>query len=201
MLQPYCNDMTMPNTSRRVLLTGIGLALVLCVVGCTPGRDLSPVPPYDASVYRLGVGDIVHVVVFGETQLTADYRVNVSGAVAMPLIGSVRAAEQTSDELGERISDALKGKQILSNPSVSVEVTSFRSISVLGEVVKPGQYPYQPGMTMLTAVAAAGGFTYRGIQNYAFTTRQEGKIRVIGRLDPEGYVKPGDVLKIYERYF
>ena len=72
---------------------------------------------------------------------------------------------------------------------------------VLGEVAKPGEYPYQPGMTMLSAVAVAGGFTYRAVQGRAYVVRQEPKHAVEGILRPQDYLQPGDVVKIYERVF
>jgi polysaccharide export outer membrane protein len=175
-------------------------ALTLAVCGCN-GAGLQEVPPYDPTVYRLGVEDQLRIVTYGDEQLSRDFRVNESGGVAIPLLGTIQAQGLTTTELADRIADALKSKQILRNPSISVEVTSFRPISVLGEVVKPGLLPYQPGMTMLTAVADAGGFTYRGEQDYAYVIRQEGRGQVVGKLKPQDYVKPGDTIKIYERYF
>ena len=87
------------------------------------------------------------------------------------------------------------------NPSVAVEVVSYREVSVLGEVAKPGQYPYQPGMTLLTAIAAAGGFTYRAVEDYAYVVRDIDSKTVAGKITPQDYVKPGDVIKVYERWF
>ena len=60
---------------------------------------------------------------------------------------------------------------MLRKPSVSVEVATYRPIYVLGEVNKPGQYPYQPGMTVVSAAAVAGGFTYRAVEDYASVVR------------------------------
>ena len=82
-----------------------------------------------------------------------------------------------------------------------MEVETYRPISVLGEVAKPGQYPYQPGMTMLTAIAVAGGFTYRSVEGYAMVVRQAQPDAVTGKILPQDYVKPGDVIKVYERLF
>ncbi len=184
----------------RLLQRAAALALTLAACGCN-GQGLQDVPPYDPTVYRLGVADQLRIVTYGDEQLTRDFRVNESGGVAIPLIGTIQASGLTTTELADRIAEALKSKQILRNPSISVEVTSFRPISVLGEVVKPGLLPYQPGMTMLTAVAAAGGFTYRGEQGFAYVIRQEGRAQVVGKLLPQDYVKPGDTIKIYERFF
>ena len=185
----------------RVLRPAIAAALLAAVSACAPGADLRPVPPYSPAVYRLGTDDEVRVVTYGEDQLTLDYRIDAGGNIAFPLIGIVHAEGLTTQQLAATISTELQRKRMLSNASVSVEISAYRPISILGEVVKPGQYPYQPGMTVLTAVAAAGGFTYRAFEDYARVTRNEGGQAVIGRLEPQGYVKPNDVLKIYERVF
>lgn len=110
----------------------------------------------------------------------------------------------TAGELASNISSTLEKKQLISDPSVSVEVTTYRPIAVLGEVNHPGEYPYQPGMTMLTAVALAGGFTYRAVTDYASDLRHEGQAdgrAIKGRIDPETTLKPGDVITVFERYF
>lgn len=184
----------------HLLPRAAAMALTLAACGCN-GTGLQELPSYDPTVYRLGVEDQLRIVTYGDEQLTRDFRINESGGVAIPLLGTIQAQGLTTTELADRIADALKSKQILRNPSISVEVTSFRPISVLGEVVKPGLLPYQPGMTLLTAVAAAGGFTYRGEQGYAYVIRQEGHDQLVGKLKPQDYVKPGDTIKIYERYF
>ena len=169
--------------------------------GCTPGQDLQTLPSYDPHGYRLGLDDQIRIITYGEAQLSATFRVNDNGEIAIPLLGSLQAANLTTTELAEEMSAALREKKILLQPSVSVEVAAYRPISILGEVAKPGEYPYQPAMTMLTAVAAAGGFTYRAIESYAYVVRQDGDRAVVGKLLPQSYVKPGDVLKIYERHF
>jgi polysaccharide export outer membrane protein len=180
-------------SSRRIV------ALTVLLAGCSP--DLPPITPYTPGVYRLGVGDQVRIITYGDEQLTDDFRVSDSGTLAMPLLGTEVAAGRTTDELARAIAKDLQAKSIIKDASVSVEVTAYRPIAVLGEVARPGQYPYSPGMTMLTAVAAAGGFTYRAIQGYAEVVRQEKSGSVDGKLDPKGYVAPGDVIKIDERLF
>lgn len=178
------------------------LAILLALSACMPGSELGPVPPYDPNVYLLGVDDQVRVVTYGEDQLTLDFRIDVAGDIAVPLLGTVHAQGLTTQQLGARISALLEEKKLLSHASVSVEVSAYRTVSVLGEVAKPGQYPYQPGMTMLTAVAEAGGFTYRAVEGYALVVRHEDTGEAAtGRLVPQDYIKPGDVVTIYERAF
>ena len=91
--------------------------------------------------------------------------------------------------------------QLIRDPSVSVEVSAYRPIFVLGEVNHPGQFPYQPGMTVVTAAAVAGGFTYRAVEDRASIVRSIDGKAVEGRATRETYVRPGDVITIYERRF
>jgi polysaccharide biosynthesis/export protein len=99
------------------------------------------------------------------------------------------------------VSAALVRAQLIRAPSVAVEVTVYRPIFVLGEVNHPGQYPYQPGMTVVTAVAVAGGFTYRAVEDRASIVRSVDGKAVEERAERQTYVEPGDVITIYERRF
>ncbi|KXV59727.1 polysaccharide biosynthesis/export family protein [Acetobacter tropicalis] len=171
------------------------------LAGCTPGWNLKPVTAYDPSDYRLGVDDEIRVMTYGQDQFTSSFRVDSQGKVAFPVAGSLRAEGLTTEEFSDEVRKALQSAQMLRDPKVAVEVSAYRLVSVLGEVAKPGQYPYQPGMTLLTAVAAGGGFTYRALESRAYVARQEGHHTTVGFLKPYDYVKPGDVIKIYERHF
>lgn len=175
--------------------------LLLALGACAPGRDLPPLPPGAAAVYRLGPGDVVRLITFGEDQLTGEFRVADSGSVALPLVGAVRAAGLTPTELERAVADALRRGKLLHNPSVSAEIIAYRPIFVLGEVNKPGQYPYQPGMTMVTAAAVAGGFTYRAVDSYASVVRTTDGTVVEARAVRQSFMQPGDVITIFERRF
>src|ERR1700712_2794476 len=134
--------------------------LAVWVSACSPGKDLPPIAEYSGDGYQLGSGDRIRVITLGEEQLTGEFRVNDRGRIALPLLGSVKAAGLTPEELETVIATGLQEQKLLRKPSVAVEVTAYRPVFVLGEVAKPGQYPYQPGMTMQTMIAIAGGFTY-----------------------------------------
>jgi polysaccharide export outer membrane protein len=184
------------------------LALVLgtglLVTGCMPESDLASLPSSDDTNYRLGVGDQIRVITYNETQLTNTFTVGDDGTIAFPLVGSVKAEGKTSRGLAAAISAQLIAKDLMESPSVSVQVTQYRPISVLGEVNHPGQYPYQPGMTMLDAVALAGGFTYRAVTSYATDVRtlgSNGGQVVKGKIRNDSRLEPGDVVTILERYF
>ena len=118
----------------------------LALAGCGgPGSDLPLLPPADAASYSLGPGDQVRIITFGEENLTGEFRVNDSGNIALPLLGSVHAAGLTSGELEAAVAAALRRGNLVRNPSVAVEVIAYRPIYVLGEVNKPGQYLLSAG--------------------------------------------------------
>lgn len=177
------------------------IALGALLMSCSPGGDLPPLPDYQAQGYRLGGGDQVRIITFGEDQLTGEFRVDDQGRIAVPLLGGVTAAGLTPQELEAAVAGGLRKRNLLRSPSVSVEVLAYRPIFVLGEVAKPGQYPYQPGMTVLTSVAVAGGFTYRAVQDYTSVIRTGGGKATEGRAPPSAFVAPGDVIKVFERRF
>jgi polysaccharide export outer membrane protein len=192
----------------RVVLSLGGLSpVVLALAGCAwlgwggPGANLPPIPPAESDAYHLGPGDQIRIITLSEDRLTGEFRVNDSGAVALPLLGTIQAAGLTTAELERTIGADLVKAQLIRDPSVSVEVLAYRPIFVLGEVNKPGQYAYQPGMTVVTAVAVAGGFTYRAVEDRAAIVRSVDGKAVEGRAERQTYVQPGDVITIFERRF
>jgi polysaccharide export outer membrane protein len=178
------------------------LAAIAQVQGCAPpAEDLPPIPELDAGDYHLGPGDQVRILTFGEEQLTGEFRVNARGDLALPMVGNVHAAGLTPDQLEDATKEMLVRSRLYKSPSVSVEVISYRPIFILGEVARPGQYSYQPGMTVLTAVAVAGGFTYRAVDNIFSIVRAAGSKSQEGRAKRQTLVQPGDVITVYERWF
>jgi polysaccharide biosynthesis/export protein len=178
-----------------------GAALLLGVTSCSPGSDLAALPDTPPGPYRLGVNEEVRVITFGQEQLTGQFRINDRGNIVVPLLGEIPANDLTTTQLQQAIASRLKEKQLVEHPDVSVDVVSYRPVFILGEVSKPGQYPYQPGMTVLTAVAVAGGFTYRAVTDYASILRTADGHGVEGRVPRNMLVQPGDVIDIYERHF
>jgi polysaccharide export outer membrane protein len=184
-----------------------GVRALVCVLalamqaGCAPGVDTPPLAAYTSDGYKLGSGDELRIITFGEDQLTGEFSVDDQGRIDLPLLGNVQAAGLTPQELGKRIAGGLNKTGVTRDASVAVQVLAYRPIFVLGEVAKPGQYAYQPGMTMLTAVAVAGGFTYRGVQDYADDVRSQNGQASEGNVTPDSFLAPGDVIKVYQRRF
>jgi polysaccharide export outer membrane protein len=151
--------------------------------------------------YRLGAGDKVRISVFGEDTLSGEFLVpGGDGTIAFPLIGGVQAAGLTVSELQSEIEAKLK-PDYLKDPHVSIEVLNYRPFYILGEVMKPGEYPYTNGLTVLNAVATANGFTYRANHHKVYIKRANSSSEVEYNLDASTVVQPGDTIRIGERFF
>jgi polysaccharide export outer membrane protein len=160
-----------------------------------PAPAITPQSPY-----TLDSGDRLRIVVFGQDGLTNSYLVDASGHIAMPLIGSVMAKGETTDQLSARIADKLRDG-FIREPHVAVEVEAYRPFFILGEVTAPGQYPYVANMTAETAVAIAGGFAPRAVRQSVVVIRNINGQQVRMTV-PLGYpLRPGDTINVQERWF
>jgi polysaccharide biosynthesis/export protein len=160
----------------------------------------APMPVrYDAA-YRLDAGDKLRVVVYGQDGLTNTYAIDAGGSITMPLIGSVPARGRTPASLAAEISAKLRNGYIR-EPSVAVEIESYRPFFILGEVAAPGQYPYVPNMSVESAVAIAGGFSPRAKRDRVTLTHTDssGSTRIVVPLGTS--ISPGDTVLIGERWF
>jgi len=165
----------------------------------TASDPASPEPSLAPS-YRLGTGDQVRIIVFGEEDLSGEFFVDGSGMVSLPLVGEVPAANKTlaefRAELEARLSDGY-----LNDPRVSAEVLNYRPFYILGEVEESGEYPYTDGLTVMNAVARAGGFTYRANTRVVYIKRSDTNAEVEVPLTATVRVMPGDTIRIAERFF
>ncbi|HEY7299125.1 MAG TPA: polysaccharide biosynthesis/export family protein [Xanthobacteraceae bacterium] len=180
------------------------IMLLLLVAGCSAltadqGAEIGATPASPPEL-RLAAGDKVRVIVFGEDKLSGEYQIDNSGGLSLPLAGTIPAAGLTKVELEESLTKKLKGAY-LRDPKVTVDVTSFRPFYVLGEVSKPGEYPYRSGLNVLSAIAIAGGSTYRASTSKVLIQRS-------GTTEMTEYpqattvlIMPGDVVRVPERFF
>ena len=150
--------------------------------------------------YTLDSGDRLRVMVFGQEGLSNIYLVDVSGKIAMPLIGVVSARGLTSTQLARAIADRLR-QGFIREPHVAVEIELYRPFFILGEVIAPGQYPYVPNMTVETAVAIAGGFTPRAYRWDVEVSRSSTGVTARQKVPLIAPVRPGDTINVGERWF
>ncbi len=187
-----------------ILLTLLASLLAACGStgsGSVQTRDDAPALKNQVvQAYTLGTADRLRITVFGHPDLSGEFEVDGSGAISLPLIGQISAVDLTTQDLEKNIADKLASGYIL-NPRVSAEVINYRPFYILGEVGRPGEYPYTNGLTVQNAVAAAGGFTYRANKRVVYIKSADGLEEVPYELTPITIVKPGDTLRIGERIF
>src|SRR2546423_3149641 len=181
------------------------LLFVLAIAGISAGfsvRALGQTPPSVASAQRyiLGPTDRIRLKVYGEPDISGEYEIDGGGQVSIPLAGHIKAAGATTPQLERLIASAL-AKGIVRDPRVNVEIAQYRPYYILGEVKKSGEYPYRNGLTVMDAVASAGGFTYRANENKVHLRRAGAGTEEILPLDAPVPVYPGDNIRIPERYF
>lgn len=187
--------MSCPENFRRIggLIAGLGW-LAACSSGlpaCGPA-ELSEA----TAEYRLGPGDRLQMTVFDQADLSGQFRLDGQGYLALPLVGDIAAGHLTTRELEQSVADHLRAGDFLLHPQVSIQVLTYRPFYILGEVSNPGQYEYKNGMTVVNAVALAGGYTYRA-RSSKITIEYGGCTFVA---DPDTKVLPGEVITVPERY-
>ncbi len=191
----------------------IGTLVLSCglLVGCG-GGELPPPPQVPSELptaeqqqdavagYRLGAGDQVRVTVFRHEDLSGEFQLDGEGFFALPLVGEVKGGGKTVRDLEVDIEDSFRDGGYLVNPQVSLEVLNYRPFYILGEVNQPGSYPYVNGMTVINAIALAGGYTYRASQGSITVQRGGSNSDKVG-VGPTSQILPGDIITVPERFF
>jgi protein involved in polysaccharide export with SLBB domain len=185
-------------------------SLLLCVAACedTPaglggsqsGRALTS-DLREVGEYRLGLGDKVRVRVFGADQMGGEFQIDLSGSIDPPLVGVVRAEGLTPVELKMKLVQRLQKERIIDDPQVSVDLIAASPFYVLGEVEKSGEYPYHPGLNVVSAIATAGGFRYRADQHKVMVRRRGQTAEIALPTLSAAPVYPGDIVRVPGRFF
>jgi polysaccharide export outer membrane protein len=186
------------------ILAAAGAIALACVAIGGPARaqddrlDSTPTAfaaPTQADDYKLGAGDQLRLIVYGEDDLGGTFTVDGNGFVSFPLIGPLKVAGlETGDvekEMTVRYADGY-----LINPRVNVQVVQYRPFYVLGEVNKPGSYPYTNDMSVLNAVTDAGGYTQKAVESGVYVRRNGDAKEVYLPADPSTKIYPGDVVRV-----
>ncbi len=168
----------------------LAIVLVLCGAGAFADQPL----------YRLGSGDRIVVTVFGHEDLSGEFELDGEGRIALPLVGEVQLGQKRLREAEVLIAGQLKPDYLV-NPRVSIQVANYRPFYILGEVKQPGSYPYVNGLSVVQAVAIAGGYTYRARQSRVSIQRAQDPGRQQQPAGPDTVILPGDIVNVPERYF
>jgi polysaccharide export outer membrane protein len=157
----------------------LAVALAWLLVGCHHVDpfvwvDDLPAPPAAGQEYVISPGDVISIRVWNQDGMSAKARVRSDGKISLPFVNDVEAAGFTPSVLAQQIQTRVK--DFLVNPVVSVSLEEIKplSVSLLGEVSKPGMYPMEPGAGVLHALATAGGLTEYAHKNRIYVLRESG---------------------------
>lgn len=190
-------------------------SILACALGLISCGDPPPSEYPTQQVYledtTLGPGDVFEVRVFRQKDMSGIYSVSSEGTIPFPLVGEIeivgKTPQQVESELRKRLADGF-----LVNPQVSILVTEYNSkkVSVIGQVKRPGKLRYAEGMTVIDAIAQAGGFANLARKNAVTVTREsDGEktsytvpVEAIGQGKANNfYVRPNDVVFVPQRPF
>lgn len=181
-------------------VAAIALALLLGAPAAGQQRQDPAMPPASLTDYHLGPGDKLRISVYDEEGMGGEYQVSERGTISFPLVGDYPAGGKSVPELRADIERRL-GERLLKNPKVTAEVIAFRPFYILGEVNRPGTYPYTPGLTLYSAVATAQGFTYRANARKVLITHAGETAETKVTVTTATPVLPGDTIRVREKIF
>src|SRR5215204_7308196 len=188
----------------KAVLCATAFTVALLISGCSAGSlseaEQQSLAAAATASPKLQPGDKLNITVFGEEKLSGGHEIDQSGQISLPLAGTVEAAGLTQAELEQSLAKRFRS-QYLKNPKVTVTVATLRPFYIMGEVQKPGEYPYKSGLNVLTAMAIAGGPTYRASRSTVQVQRRGETTMRDYPISASVPVLPGDVIRVPERYF
>jgi polysaccharide export outer membrane protein len=179
---------------------GLGACSTQGDLGQASQADIQQTATAATAVPRFQGGEKIHITVFNEPTLSGDYDVDPNGMVSLPLAGTVRAVGLTQPQFEQELAKKFRS-EYLRDPKVTVTILQYRPIYLVGEVEKQGEYPYKPGLNVLTALAMAGGGTYRANRNYVLIQHNGDSGMKEYPQTSATLILPGDLIRIPERYF
>lgn len=188
----------------RALISRLLAALLGCSVlaACSSGlASLPRLASESPAEYRLQPGDELRVSVQNVVDANGTYIIDGSGAISLPLVQEVKVAGLSLRASERAIADGYLRRGLLNNPLVSVQPGTLRPFYVIGEVNSPGEQVYRQGMTILSAVSAAGGYTYRASEGEVEVVRNVDGREIRTRATEDSIIMPGDRIIVHERWF
>jgi len=152
------------------------------------------------SAYNISSGDVLHLEVYGEAELTMDVTVDALGFIEYPFVGKVKVLDSTVESVKAEMVKRLKDGYFV-NPQLTVTVKSFRPFFIQGEVKSPGSYAFEVGLTVRKAIALAGGLTERASKKKIYLTRANDKLQKEVRVSMDVEIQSGDIVVIKESFF
>lgn len=150
--------------------------------------------------HQLEPGDQLQITIFGHPDLSGKFEVDSMGTLSLPLILKTQAEGLTLKELEDAIIAKLQPDYI-KDPKITIEILNYHPFYIIGEVNRPGSYPYVNGLTVKRAIALAGGHTYRAKKNKALLSRANDPENKDVSADYDTTILPGDTIEIPERFW
>ena len=140
------------------------------------------------SDYRIGIGDIVEIQVWHEPDLSRTLTVRLDGRISLPLVGDIDTAGKTTSELDAYLER--KFAEVVTEPAVSVILMESRSrrYYVVGQVLRPGEFPIESPITILQAIARSGGFQEWAKRDRIKVVRRDGGKERLLEFDYDAFV-------------
>jgi polysaccharide export outer membrane protein len=151
-----------------------------------------------ADLYKVNSGDLIHIEVYGESELALDIKVDSLGFIEYPFIGKVKVQGENIESIKDDIVLKLKDGYFI-DPQVTVFIKQYKPFFIQGEVVSPGSYPFEQGLTVHKAITLAGGLTERASKKKIYLTNSTGKEAIKVKMDY--LVSAGDIIDIKESFF
>lgn len=191
-------------------LVAFALATSLALAACDPQPPSTTMTLQQPSLgtqnlrlgeYRVAPGDRLRVVVLSDTELSGEYEVDSTGMISPRMAGRVVVLGMSMPEIEALLADRYRTSGFLRNPRIGVDLVSRRPFYIVGEITRPGSFPYVSGINVIQAVAIAGGFTRRAAKTRITIQRfnaQSGEEETVTEDSPVG---PGDIIRVPERWF
>lgn len=181
-----------------LILTSLGS---LSLASCGGPSSLASLPSPPSGEYRVNTGDTLQIAVQDIEAADGEYTVDETGSISLPMVKEIEVRGLTFREISTKIEQQYRSAGILTAPIVNVQPANLRPYYVIGEVNRPGEFSYRQGMTVLAAISAAGGYTYRASRGEVEVTRNIDGREVVGRADETTVILPGDRIRVFERWF
>ncbi|WP_233204173.1 MULTISPECIES: polysaccharide biosynthesis/export family protein [Novosphingobium] len=171
--------------------------------GCgSPTKSMPALSAAPAGAYRVNAGDKLRIVIQDLAAANGEYTVEDSGMISLPYVKQIAVGGMTYREIEQSLATTLLRQGIMTgDPVVNVAPVQLRPFYIVGEVNKPGEFEFRQGMTVLSALSAAGGYTYRASTGAVSITRTVNGAPMTARADEHTPILPGDQIRVYERWF
>lgn len=153
-----------------------------------------------ANEYKLGAGDQIQIMVYGEADLTTKVKIEKSGVISFPFLADIKVVGLSTKDLETKITNGLRGDYLI-NPQVAVSIVMYRPFFIHGQVKRPGGYPFQEDLTLDKAIAIAGGLAARASKSSWHITRLVAGEKMIFEANVASAILPDDIIEIEQSFF